>query len=135
MSSKRAKLHQENPRASDFEQLGLQIMSRQIGSKLTFERRFRTFFGTSPQICELIWTNLDPFEQIAPDYPGVQVVHLLWALMFMKIYAEESVHCGLVGGVDEKTFRKWTWLFVEYISYEEDRVVSYCQFLLIFLHY
>ena len=36
-------------------------------------------------------------------------VHLLWALILMKLYYSESVHSPMAG-VDEKLFRKWTWL-------------------------
>jgi hypothetical protein len=35
--------------------------------------------------------------------------HLLWALVFLKVYASEDVHCCLVGYVDAKTYRKWAW--------------------------
>ena len=37
--------------------------------------------------------------------------HLLWALMFMKIYGKEADLCAHAGGtsgsVDPKTYRKW----------------------------
>ena len=95
-------------------------------SNVIFERRFRSFFGTSPHVCVQLWDLLNPFEEMAPDNPGLQVEHLLWALLFLKLYAEESVHCGLVGGVDKKTFRKWSWLFIEYISFLETDLVSFC---------
>ena len=76
------------------------------------------------KVVESIWNRLDPFATIKPIHKGVKPVHLLWALLFMKVYAEESIHAGLVGGVDEKTFRKWVWIFVQEISYLEDEVVS-----------
>ena len=28
------------------------------------------------------------------------------------MYASEAVHCAISGGVDEKTFCKWSWFFV-----------------------
>ena len=109
MQNKRSKLAEvryqpKNPTKSDFEELGSQIMSRtKKGSKRTFERRFCCFFGGRPDVVVAIWTLLDPFTTIEPRHGGVQPVHLLWALLFMKIYAKEAIHCGLVGGVDEKT--------------------------------
>ena len=47
---------------------------------------------------------------------GVQDVHLLWGLMFLKLYVSESVNCALAWGMDEKTFQKWIWMFVYAMS-------------------
>ena len=55
---------------------------------------------------------------------GVQPFHLLWGLIFMKVYATEAVHCKIVNSPDEKTFRKWSLLFVKEISYLESEIVS-----------
>ena len=123
--SELAKLTLSFPSILDFESMGREIMHRKKGgSSLTFDNRFRTFFGVSPKVVENIWNRLDPFRTIEPIHSGVKPMHLLWALLFMKVYAEESIHAGLVGGVDEKTFRKWVWVFVQEISYLEDEVVS-----------
>jgi hypothetical protein len=72
-------------------------------------------FGTSPEMCTRLWQMIDPFVSM-PN--GVHPRHLLWALMLLKLYCAESVLCTLAGGEngrapDEKTFRKWCWLFVE----------------------
>ena len=48
--------------------------------------------------------------------------HLLWALLFLKVYASEQVIRKFTGA-DEKTSRKWIWLFIGYI--EELKIVSY----------
>ena len=42
-------------------------------------------------------------------------IHLLWGLMFLKIYSTENVRACTVCA-DEKTFRKWPWLIVKAIS-------------------
>ena len=47
---------------------------------------------------------------------GAQPYHLLWGLMFMKLYCAEAVNASMAGGVDVKTFRKWSWLFAEAIA-------------------
>jgi hypothetical protein len=39
--------------------------------------------------------------------------HLLWSLVFIKVYSTEEVHCSIVGWPDPKTFRKWSWYFLE----------------------
>jgi len=64
---------------------------------------------------------LDPYNAVPEK--GVVPEHLLWALMFMKVYGKESMHCTMAGAVDEKTFRKWVWIFVLEISYLESEVV------------
>ena len=53
-----------------------------------------------------------------------EIAHLLWALMFLKMYAKEATTSRLAGGVDEKTYRKWVWLFVSAIADLEGDVVS-----------
>lgn len=63
--------------------------------------RFRSMFGTSPEICSLLWDHVDPLSTM-PN--GVQDVHLLWGLMFLKLYAAESVHCALAGGWMRRLF-------------------------------
>jgi hypothetical protein len=83
-------------------------------------------FGTSPEMCTRLWQMIDPFVSM-PN--GVHPRHLLWALMLLKLYCAESVLCTLAGGEngrapDEKTFRKWCWLFVEAISDLQFSVVS-----------
>jgi hypothetical protein len=60
---------------------------------------------------------------------GVKAANLLWALMFLKLYCAESVLATLTGAgqksVDKKTFRKWTWLFVEEIIHLKYRVILF----------
>ena len=46
---------------------------------------------------------------------GARPEHLLWALLFLKLYELEPVNASLAR-CDEKTFRKWSWLFVEAIG-------------------
>ena len=111
------------PTISDFETEGSKIMNRSKKSFYTFNRRFRAHFGTTPTVCLIIWERLDPFESILPYHRGVQFKHLLWALLFMKIYGTEHLHTSLVGGVDEKTFRKWSWIFIDAIADLECEVV------------
>lgn len=86
--------------------------------------RFRATFGTTPNVCARVWQLLDPMETMPT---GVSPKHLLMALMFLKLYCSETVH-GLFAGVNRKTFRKWSWLFVEAIASLEHDVVS-CVFI------
>jgi hypothetical protein len=100
--------------SEDFLQHGRIMMGRHKNVATANEvTRFHSMFGTSPEICSLLWDHVDPLSTM-PN--GVQDAHLLWGLMFLKLYAAESVHCALAGGVDEKTFRKWCWTFVYAIA-------------------
>ena len=72
-------------------------------------QRFEAMFGTSPTICSLLWEMLDPTNTM-PN--GVKGFHFFWGLMFFKLYASEAVQCAISGGVDENTFRKWSWFFI-----------------------
>ena len=81
-----------------------------LGSITLGYRKFRAFFGTSPIVCITIWDMLliHRPKKSKPD-------HLLWALMFLKQYNIESVMAALTG-VSEKTFCKWSLIFVRILS-------------------
>lgn len=78
-------------------------------SSLIGLRKFRSFFGVSPTICELLWTNMKN------KMSGSQTKHLLWCLLFLKAYNTEHINASIVN-VDEKTFRLWVWRFIELLS-------------------
>lgn len=71
-------------------------------------RRFRSFFGLSSNICEKVWSMLDIPNSSEPK-------HLLWCLLFLKQYNVEEINRGITGA-DEKTYRKWVWIFVNLIA-------------------
>jgi hypothetical protein len=85
----------------------MRYCNHQISSAVEY-RRFRGNFGTTPAICVILWDMITPNEMIPK---GVKCCHLLWALMFLKLYASEHVLCNMAE-CDEKTFRKWAWWFV-----------------------
>ena len=76
----------------------------------TEARPFRALFGVSAQVCAVIWGMLRGHvpRRSTPT-------HLLWSLMFLKVYASEHVHCE-ISGANEKTFRKWVWVFVPLLA-------------------
>lgn len=78
-------------------------------SSLTGLRKFRTFYGVSPVVCEILW-NL-----MRDKCSGAEIKHLLWCLLFLKRYNTEHINATIVG-VDEKTFRLWSWHFIEMLS-------------------
>lgn len=62
--------------------------------------------------------NDDDVQDSAAD-----LTHLLWALVFLKVYSTEEVHCRIVGWPSPKTFRKWSWYFVGKIAELKDEVI------------
>jgi hypothetical protein len=91
-----------------------------MARKDTDERRFLATFGVAPVVCLTIWNLLIETGNLPPSSFEY---HLLWGLMFLKLYCAESIHAALAG-CDEKTFRKWSWAFVDAISFLKERVVS-----------
>lgn len=74
------------------------------------ERPFRAHYGTGPLTCARIWTMcIDAFPR------GVLTIHLLWGLLFLKVYATEDVLCK-IAKTTRKTFRKWSWKVVKVIA-------------------
>ena len=105
--------------ATDFENEGMKMMCRGRIGYFIFNCRFCAMFGTTPRIFEKVWNRLSPYSTMDN---GVKAKHLLWALLFMKVYATEHIHASLAGCC-EKTFRKWAWKFVNTISYLDSEMV------------
>ena len=111
--------------ADEFNGLGLQIMNRHDGyTDATMLNRFRSWFGTSPEICEILWARLNisgwtDFSGVRPAHP----MYLLWALLFLKSYGTEALLSAVVGA-DEKTYRKWVWFYVKGIASLHGSIVS-----------
>lgn len=81
-------------------------------------RRFRAHYGTSPGVCALLWNLIKPVVD-----PGVFFSHLLWGILFLKVYGSESVLASKVG-VTEKSFREKVWTVVMAIASVKNSVVS-----------
>lgn len=82
---------------------------KSLNSGSSANRKFRSFYGVSPNVCAILWNLL----RNKPE--GAEPKHLLWCLIFLKTYGTEHVNSALVG-VDEKTFRLWVWNFIELLS-------------------
>ena len=96
--------------------LGRKIMGslRERSERCTL-RRFRSHFGTSPEICAEVWNALQGNPRIQNQIDSAYPKHLLLGLMLLKTYAVEEVLAGKVG-VDEKTFRKQAWRLIYAIA-------------------
>ena len=111
---------------------GAEIMQRELDgrSEDQFARRWQSSFGVDAVTCAEVWNRLEIAEEYesGSTMSGAKPYHLLWALTFLKVYSSESEMAPVLKGkkVDEKTFRKWSQLFVELISYLYLDVVCYC---------
>lgn len=74
------------------------------------DRAFRAIFGATAAVVAHLWDNC---INLIPR--NSQKKHLLWSLVFLKVYSTEEVHCGIVG-TNPKTFRKWCWMYVQTIA-------------------
>lgn len=82
------------------------------------DKTFRGFFGAPIAVIANIWNRIEPNLEDA-----AKPKHLLWSLVFLKIYATEDVHCRIVGWPDRNTFRKWQWYFVEKIAELKEEII------------
>ena len=84
-------------------------------------RDFREFFGCLPGIFLALWNLLYTMNYL-PENGTIE--HLLWTLMFMKIYPKRKAMSVLCGGVDKDTWAKWVFIFLDAIACLEPYVVS-----------
>ena len=89
--------------------LFLTRQGEQAGAATRF-RQFQAHFGISPLARSIAWSLV--LESLSH---GAQPIHLLWALLFLKVRFAEHVHKSMTGA-DEKTFRKWPWAILEAIA-------------------
>jgi hypothetical protein len=82
--------------------------------------RFRSVFGAGSEVVADIWNRI---EADAPIDKDAKPKHLLWALVLLKVYQSDEVHCALVGWPSAPTFRKWAWYFVERIAMLKDGII------------
>ena len=87
-----------------------------IGKKRGDDRTFRTLFGVSPEVCVDLW-------QICKFKKSTRPKHLLWALLFIKVYATEDVLCS-IAHTNRRTFRDWMWPTLEAVKKSKSKVVS-----------
>lgn len=127
-SAKKTKLSKDVT-VEEFTKLGAELMNRDPGSSNSkaFRDRWTQHYFAEPVVVAYVWQLLAVDIEADPDAPDDKIaepIHLLWALMLLKIYATEAVLSGPCG-VDEDTFRKWAWYMTEKVSYLEHEVVSF----------
>ena len=110
----------------EFEQLGF-IFKRSKSPCLHYntpqlnDRRFRTAFGCCSRVCSLAWLLVVDGWTNRPKQ--ATKIRFLWALSLLKTYDTETNMANSCG-VDEKTFRKWAWFFIQELSFRIGDIVS-----------
>ena len=87
------------------------------------ESRFRALFGCSCVVAFRVWKLLYSYH-LLPQ--AGTMTHLLWTLMFLKVYPSEEAMKKLTGGADNKTIRKWVGSFVSSVASLEPFLVCVC---------
>jgi ribosomal protein L37E len=85
------------------------------------DARFKSLFGASSLIIAEIWHRIE--ETVSLEDRNAERKHLLWALVFLKVYATEEIHCAIVGWPNAETFRKYSWYFINKIFQLEEKVI------------
>lgn len=89
---------------------GLEYVKHDVNlSSLVGLRKFKEFFGVSPQVCSIAWGYIENQD------PSIKSKHLLWTLFFLKRYNTEHVNASVVNA-DEKTFRLYSWKVIEALA-------------------
>ena len=91
-----------------------------MGSYKEEERRFREMFGVGPMVALTAWSMMTTLCLLPA---GGTLIHYLWTLCFLKVYAKQGPMCALCGGVDHKTLKKWVSAFVGALADLEAHVV------------
>jgi hypothetical protein len=72
---------------------------------------FDQIFGVSRWMCPVVWTKLH-----LDNVDGVRLEHLLWALVFMKVYSSQKALTKMWGSPSYQTFSKWSWIVIDAIE-------------------
>lgn len=136
----RAKRRRELSTEEDFYRLGKEVQNRsgqRLCAESTEDRRFREYFGTSVVVAIIAWTLLYDHEKLEE---GCEIIHMLWAMYFLKCYPLTQEGCAAAGtvakgAVDPKTWKKYLWPMIWALADLESIVVSRssCVFILMII--
>jgi hypothetical protein len=98
------------------------LPGRRASSAATFNDRWTSHFNTEPEVCLQIWMMIQDNPVDGLDY-NFRPEHVLWALLFLKLYDSYTVLSGMCG-CHEDTYSDWMWRVLQVIMYLEDEVVS-----------
>ena len=103
-----------------------------MGAASSKDHRFHAFFGCGVEVAIILVNLLNEFT--FPPHK-TQIMHLLWALHFMKCYPTEQPACAAAGGskgaINPNTICKYIWPVIEAMTKMEPMGVCKC---LVFVH-
>jgi hypothetical protein len=90
------------------------------------ERRFRSWYGSNPNVIARIWEDLLTTEiEEAQILEKADFDHFLMSFYFLKVYPTEEHRAGIFQ-ICEKTARLWSWYFVGKLSALKAEKVRNC---------
>ena len=96
------------------------LANNELGTQLNGDQSFRAKVGCSPDVCSTLWEMLS----IKKRKPlSSKPKHLLWTLLFLKLYAPGTVLAETVC-TSRDVFSNWVWIMLESISDLVGAVVS-----------
>ncbi|CAB9497057.1 expressed unknown protein [Seminavis robusta] len=99
---------------------GLFRNGRLSGSEAVKDRRIRAWCGVS--VLSIAWYLLEMGGSLIE---GASMERYLWSLNMLQQYPTEENVASRCGGVDEGTWSKWVWYFIDEISYLENDVIQW----------
>ena len=86
------------------------------------KKRFKGLYGTYPEVIFYVWDQLIR-KNVIEKYDLRRLKRFFFMFDFLKNYCIEH-HCAIDFSVDEKTYRKWVWYYLEKVSKITNSVVS-----------
>jgi hypothetical protein len=80
---------------------------------------FASIFGVRVSLCPIIFQHCQLYM-----IHGLEAKHLLWGLLFLKVYATEDVACYMLTHTTRKTYCKWYWIVIQAIASKKSLLVS-----------
>jgi hypothetical protein len=82
-------------------------------------RSFASLFGVRVSLCPIIFQRCQLYM-----IHGLEAKHILWGVIFMKVYATNDVACAMLTRFTRKTYRKWYWIVIQAIASKISLVLS-----------
>ena len=104
------------------ENLGFEIRcGNKPRSVQTTKKRFKALYGTDSEVIFYVWNQLI-INEIIEKYDKNRLKRFFLMFDFLKNYCIEH-RCAMDFGIDEKTYRKWVWFYLEKVSKLTNNVV------------
>lgn len=108
--------------AAFFEKIVIDMLGLSNSKSVENKRTIRSVFGISFQVMAELWRLLKPTKKIAR---GARPRHLLWAFIFLRVYGSEKQNCLLAKCKCRKTYRFWTWAFLEALANLDQKLIRF----------